>query len=266
MKRNNNKSKTKTQQQISREQRLGLVFDIDGTLILETENTAEEIVLRPGSMEFLQWCQQRGHALALWTAASDFHLDRCVKTICPLVAPHDDKPCQGAKCNKTFEFAWCHSKLKQQEQTKLTFDVSQLQYTYACPCRYTKDLKKVWKAARCAKGKQHRMFGRKERTLMIENTPQQCIDNFGNAIYVPTYDDPASASFTAEQEMWERLKKFLVQELEQAPDIREVRKCRRLHGFTESGRPHACFQQDWWYADDDDEEAKGDGTYSDDGT
>jgi len=29
----------------------------------------------------------------------------------------------------------------------------------------------------------------KERTVLVENTPQQCVHNYGNAVYVPTYED-----------------------------------------------------------------------------
>ena len=50
---------------------LGIVWDIDGTSTAEGDNV-HGIVIRPGALEFLVWCRQRGHRLAIWTAASKF--------------------------------------------------------------------------------------------------------------------------------------------------------------------------------------------------
>lgn len=250
--------------------RLGIVFDIDGTLILEADDN-EDVVLRQGSMEFLRWCKQRGHSIALWTAASEEHLQSCLQVFCPLITP-DQHQC-SPHCNQTFDFAWSHSKLKQQSlissmnfHRHLQDDVEGcrwcrpycntcrrcrcITYVCSCPCMYVKDLKKVWKSS----SSETRNFCLKERILIIEDTPQKCIDNYGNAIYVPTFDgNPQNKDL--EQVLFQRLKRLIL-ELEKVSDVRTYPKCQQIHsehyccvnGHV-SSKPHACFHQDWLYHD-----------------
>lgn len=75
-----------------------------------------------------------------------------------------------------------------------------------------------------------------ERCLIVENTPQQCIYNYSNAIYVPTYQGYETES--DKEPIFGRLKNSIL-ELEQADNVRHVRKCTHPTG------PHACFYQSW---------------------
>lgn len=244
---------------------LGIIFDIDGTLILEDHSSAGGGVhLRPGSIDFLKWCFERGHALALWTAASQDHLGHCLEIFCQAV--QSDHEC-GPTCRKTFDFAWCHTKLRRATTPNLPLysnhssdwyyadgcrwckwysrNCARCQchhYASFCPCTCTKDLTKVWKS----KSPETKRF-QKARTLIIENTPQQCVRNYGNAIYVPTYGIIEKED--EEKRLFDRLK-TLILKLEEASDVRAFPKCRYNHGAL---RPHACFQQDWMIGFDDQE-------------
>jgi phosphoserine phosphatase len=54
---------------------LGMIFDIDGTLIA-IGDWVHLFILRPGAVDFLKWALERGHTLALWTAATSGWADR----------------------------------------------------------------------------------------------------------------------------------------------------------------------------------------------
>ncbi|CAB9499513.1 expressed unknown protein [Seminavis robusta] len=76
-----------------------------------------------------------------------------------------------------------------------------------------------------------------DSTVLVENTPRQCICNYGNAIYVPTFTGQNTA--IEEKKFMERFKQFVVQ-LEQVENVRQVRKCDHPKG------PNACYEQSWW--------------------
>ena len=172
----------------------------------------------------------------------------------------EDHQCHGrSMCRNIFDFVWDKTKLRCQRKTNLYYHDDneglldnglfcqwcQMYKTRCkrctcfcaapyCSCRYTKDLSKVWsdpthETARFVK----------ERTLIVENTPQQCIWNYGNAIYVPTYRGGYQRG-NDERNMFARLKRLIL-ELEQVDNVRTVQKCSHKQG------PHACFEQDWWY-------------------
>jgi len=279
-------AKEEEEEEESQRRRLGLVFDIDGTLIREAtendenDNDGNKILLRRGSMEFLHWCkEERGHSIALWTAASEEHLQNCLQVFCPLITNNHRQQCCGPKCRKTFDFAWSRSKLTQQTLHCTTASSAYYQgggddggcrwcksyrnscirckcqfYTYACPCMYVKDLKKVWKSA-----SQETQNFNSQRTLIIENTPQQCIRNYGNAIYVPTFYGQEQDDEPTERVLFQRMKQLIL-ELEKVSNVRSYPKCKHTHngyhhhqgGYRCSSiKPHACFHQDWLYYNDD---------------
>ena len=103
-----------------------------------------------------------------------------------------------------------------------------------CGCRWVKELPKVWKDP---SPETSRFL--KERTLIVENTPQKCIRNYGNAILVPTYNGQMTAYHAQLTENF----KLLVSQLEQVDNVREMKKCVAVgHRIG----PHPCFEQDWW--------------------
>jgi hypothetical protein len=217
--------------------RLCMIFDVDGTLIAEGDGI-NHIIIRPGAVDFLKWAlEERGHTLALWTAATSGWADRVATKLCrALQDEHED-------CPKTFAFVWTGEKMRMQKKITQADDGCMWCECYSkrckrcccilgaipyCPCRYIKDLGKVWHL--------DEFKFERESTLIVENTPQQCIRNYGNAIYVPTY---RGSQIGEDKDMFQRMKR-LVQELEQARDVRFVKKCDHRQG------PHGCFEQLWW--------------------
>lgn len=200
--------------------------------------------LRPGLIDFIQWLQERGHHLAIWTAAGESWATMNANRICQRV--HGNHECTMPKCKKTFSFVWDSTKQTAMRKIPFTRDdgdgclwcgpYSRVCdrctchiYNWWCPCRCVKELRKVWKDPSIEGFSE-------ERTLIIENTPQQCILNYGNAIYVPTF----KGNFLREKDMmiWGRLKAYILQ-LEKVENVREVKKC--VH----ARRPHACYYQYW---------------------
>lgn len=227
---------------------LSLILDIDGTLIAEGRHI-HRIMLRPGVVEFLQQCKRRGYLLAIWTAASPAWAYGVATKLCKLV--QNDKHECSLECKRTFEFVWTGERQRSRKVPAVYYsdaddhcrwcgpykhDCRQCmcwQYAYACPCRHTKDLRKIW----YAEDDSTKSFGTKHRTLIIENTPQKCIHNYGNAIYVPTFKFPEDEK---DKHIFTKLGAYLETELESVSSVRAVQKC--LHG----SHPHACYEQLWW--------------------
>lgn len=234
--------------------RLGIVFDIDGTIIAEHQNPYNNfhnrIILRPDIIEFLALCKRRGHSLALWTKGHSTHGYHINHYICKKVNPQHI--CYG-KCRNTFDFVWGGEKLRKrqfpshrwQSKTMLDFNGAETEckwcevysancqqctcYTnYRCPCMEIKDLRSIWHSSReeCNKFI-------KSRTLIVENTPQNCIYNYGNAIYVPTFSGFQS------DDVFERLRRYIVDVLEPCEDVRYVQKCSHGQHY------HPCYEQSW---------------------
>jgi hypothetical protein len=242
---------------------LGIILDLDGTLIAENEEPegAPGDFLRPAAVEFLQWCLARGHSLALWTAAHSSWAHYVSWKLCTAV--HHHRGCEGSGCRKTFDFVWSQSRLNVRKRIPVSThgEVDGCRWCehyrrqcdrcechgradgtgnlFTCPCRSTKDLNKVWKKQKMIRGFS-KAFSR-ERTILIENTPQQCIRNYGNAVYVPTYSGNAAAE--ARDPIFQRLKAVIL-EMERAQDVRSVERC--SHGK----EAHACFEQNWWHGKD----------------
>ena len=254
---------------------LGIVFDIDGTLIAEGERVIG-IKIRPGVVEFLKWCKDRGHVLALWTKAHSSWASHVMTKLCQAV--HPDHKCRHGQgcCKRTFEFCWDSKKLTNQ---KLPFrwwqpekgDYDKALYSACrwcevyrnvchqcecawdkqyCPCRQVKDLRKVWSSStllQCYSCETPNKVGPalvnfsnnpfvRERTLIIEDTPQNCRFNYGNAIYEPKYKGGLYSD-----ETFSKLRTYVETTLEPSEDVRKIRKCdHHPIGY------HACFNQSWW--------------------
>ena len=203
--------------------------------------------MRPRTVEFLQWLQQRGHRVALWTAASCTWADFNARKMCQAVTDNNHK-CLGSNCRETFAFVWDGTKMRgRQQPPAVQYSVDHdgcrwcqqyskhcnrcecFRYAWECPCRHVKELRRVWN------DKTLEGFAM-ERTLIVENTPQQCIMNYSNAIYVDTF----KGNYLREKKdmTFDRMKNLIIQ-LETAENVRHVRKCSHRIG------PHACFEQNW---------------------
>lgn len=246
---------------LTKKRPLGVVLDIDGTLIMESRHLTG-IRIRPYAISFLAWCRQRGYRLSLWTAGHRWWADRVIRNICPLVQQElygKNHDCPGCHCSATFDFVWDGDHLRQERP--LTIHEATVRkekimhgilpnachwcefYSHncigcncfagpnECNCRYVKDLRKLWWNQRNSP-LEHFI---PERTLMIENKPQNCRYNYGNAIYVPTYRG------SVEDRILEPLQRYVEQVLEpEDVDVRTICKCDHANG------PHACYRQSWW--------------------
>ena len=81
----------------------------------------------------------------------------------------------------------------------------------------------------------------RERTVLVENTPQQCVHNYSNAIYVPTYEDGVDEEGGA---VMKALGKFLLKINDEIEDVRKMKKCECP--LAANGEFHECRSQSWW--------------------
>lgn len=137
-----------------------LILDIDGTLISDDM----PIIFRPYLAEFLMFCFKSFETVSIWSAASENH----VKSIADQILPKD---CQWLFIRHSKH---CHKKYYLSE---FDFDGSYMNLIVE------KRLRNIWK---CSK---FRNLGiKRENTIIIENTPSICAKNYGNAIYVKTFE------------------------------------------------------------------------------
>ena len=179
--------------------------------------------------------------------------------------------CPGISCRATFDFVWGGDQMRKLPRRNNTTTIQKRQkpegchwcefYSQSCricqcfagvnycPCRHVKDLRLIWwKKSKSIPGNNNGIYNAqssafsKERTLMVENSPQFCRYNYGNAIYVPTYRGGP------DDEIFKHLQSFIKQRLESSTsstdksiqNVRTVRKCNHPPG------PHACSEQLWW--------------------
>ena len=178
---------------------LAVVFDLDGTLISE-DSTEGMPLLRPGVIDMLRRVRANRMKLAIFTAASEEWCAEVKQLLCQKTCDqrHD---CDNL-CTRTFvSTKWDKHLVQQGHPSPWTFHRIQSSGGVGChwcgmqtcerclmscngcdgycPCRNVKMLFRF---------RPREVFTR-ERTLIVENTVQQCVHNFGNAVYVPTYED-----------------------------------------------------------------------------
>jgi hypothetical protein len=219
---------------------LGFVFDIDGTLIAESD-VPIGVIERPGIIDVMTFLVERQHRVAIWTAGNAQHANQIARHFCSKVYAKEGHICQVG-CRKTFDFVWWGEKLSRQRKEE--FGSSDVDDVYGCRwcrpykhhcnqcscatghmycvCRWVKDLRKVWKDP----SPETSRFV-KERTLIVENTPQKCVLNYGNTILVPTFTGRMKEYHT---QLSKNFKRF-------------IRECIAV-GHRQG--PHPCYEQDWW--------------------
>lgn len=153
---------------------LCLVLDIDGTLLSEEapENASAEQLkdfLRPGVHDFLDFAFQNFRGVALWTASCRAWL---------AVFMHAVDPAGMRK----WAFTWS-GRITLVAPNLLDSDY--LTTDLAFPVRLRrKVLSKIWHN-RSLREKGYNC----RSTLIVDNTPEVCRSNYGNAIYIKTYGD-----------------------------------------------------------------------------
>eukprot|EP00746_Dinoflagellata_sp_MGD_P004617 gnl/MRDRNA2_/MRDRNA2_108941_c0_seq1.p1 gnl/MRDRNA2_/MRDRNA2_108941_c0~~gnl/MRDRNA2_/MRDRNA2_108941_c0_seq1.p1 ORF type:complete len:255 (+),score=22.19 gnl/MRDRNA2_/MRDRNA2_108941_c0_seq1:47-811(+) len=146
---------------------LCLVLDIDGTLL--SECTPEDVnasemrkFLRPHLHEFLDFAFKYFRAIGIWTAASESWLRVFLRAVDPTG-------------QRNWAFTW---------SGRISRVLPKHPEHFYPACSRRKKLSKIWE------NKTLRSIGyTRHSTLIIENTPEVCQSNYGNAIYVRTYGD-----------------------------------------------------------------------------
>eukprot|EP00930_Biecheleria_cincta_P056173 TRINITY_DN42343_c0_g1_i1.p1 TRINITY_DN42343_c0_g1~~TRINITY_DN42343_c0_g1_i1.p1 ORF type:complete len:253 (+),score=22.08 TRINITY_DN42343_c0_g1_i1:49-807(+) len=154
---------------------LCLVLDIDGTLLSESVQSDCTIAemrewMRPHLPAFLHFAFESFASVAIWTAASSEWLNMFLQAVDP-----------GG--HRTWAFAWTGSRCN------LSRDRGGLGNSDSLYPVYSKEkrLKKVWG------NKLLRALGySRSSTLIVDNTPEVCRFNYGNAIYIKTFEDDGS--------------------------------------------------------------------------
>jgi len=179
--------------------RLLLVLDLDETLIHASETALHRpadftlfdyhVYKRPHLAEFLDACA-RWFELAVWSSGSDDYVEEIVATIFP-------DP-------KRLHFTWGRSRTTLGPAARAGHDGfhAALQDRH-----YLKPLTKIVRRGRWPL----------ERILIVDDTPEKCARNYGNAVYVKPFEGDER------DDELRRLAPYLVS-LKDCPNVRRVEK------------------------------------------
>lgn len=180
--------------------RILLILDLDETLVHACEHPLDRpadfrlfdyhVYRRPGLDEFLAACTA-SFDLAVWSSASDDYVAGVVEAVFPN-ADH-------------LSFVWGRSRATWRRH--LNPDDVYLHSPHDHR-HYLKPLRKL-----------RRLRWRLERMLIVDDTPEKCVRNYGNAIYVRPYEgDPEDNELS--------LLAAYLQSLKDCPNVRTVEKRR----------------------------------------
>ena len=132
-----------------------IILDLDGTLVNCTEDENKKIIIdkRPYLEEFFDTIFEICESVSIWSAGDKDYVHYVLDRIKPL--------------NKKFLFI---------KTSDSCTKVYKYEYGYYI---YLKKLGNIWK---------NKTLGlTKSNTIIIEDTPTNCIKNYGNSIYIPSY-------------------------------------------------------------------------------
>lgn len=150
---------------------LCLVLDIDGTLLSECANVDSSCMaryLRPHLQEFLDFAFASFSAVGIWTAASQQWLDAFLEAVDP-----------GRL--RQWTFTWSFSKITWMKLQSAYSDSSDEGHEPVM--QHVKRLSKIYQQSSLRK----QGFSA-HTTLLVDNNPSVCLPNYGNSIYIKTYN------------------------------------------------------------------------------
>lgn len=197
--------------------RMNIILDLDGTLIdtqfpvgaqaafvlgapgpkhvCKGKLEGLHIYKRPGLDEFLQFCFTNFQHVGLWTHSGEEWVNEVLSHVLTIPDRSD------------WSFIYTGKRATRVQQRPALEDSN--------GNRYIKDLKKVFRR------KDLRAMGfEKYNTIIVEDTPENCIRNFGNAIYISTFD-VVKKSWDSELHL---LKLYLEQKVLKCDNVRHVEK------------------------------------------
>ena len=171
-----------------------IILDLDGTLIAENDDihVTEAIILRPHLKYFLDFCFENFKNVHIWTAASPNWAYKVLKAL-----PRQDfhKLRTGCSRGKTYYPSnYCYYS-GDHENSSIPY-------------------KKLTK------------YYNKHRTIIVDNTPSSFRKNYGNAVYIPTFD-----GFDQSDEKLLDIKDELIDLKNDANKTGSVRKVSRITYF-----------------------------------
>lgn len=162
-----------------------LILDLDGTLIdAQTPAGASSALIlgrsapahvcganlghlriykRPGLDAFLEWCFHNFDNVGIWTLSASEWLDEVLDNVLSHFPRHK------------WTLLWTAERATKLRHTSESHSMSDV--------KFVKDLKKVFRN----KELRRRGFTR-WNTLIVEDTPGNCVRNYGNAVYVSAFD------------------------------------------------------------------------------
>lgn len=146
---------------------MNIVLDMDGTLI---DSHEQSIYTRPGLQDFLWFCFKHFETVGIWTMASEGWFQTVNKTAFqPLIADINKH------CGTTYQFHFVYTR------NRGTTKFIRKNYTLDPPLAYSiKPLRKLWR--------QKQQPHTKYNTIIVDDIPINAIENYGNAIYVHSWD------------------------------------------------------------------------------
>ena len=189
-----------------------IILDLDGTLIdslsatvtppaglehsTEPDRAGELCYKRPHVDEFLDWCFAHVDHVAVWTAASGAWAKLVLQTL-------------GVSADK-FAFVWSGKKATRTpvKQSRAGAAAARCEGGGREQFKTTKNLQKVFDSPKYGRGG---LGCCRERTLIIDNSPEVYSDDIANGIPVPTFvaSSPAASQDTALMDMIPFLEKWL---------------------------------------------------------
>ncbi len=150
---------------------MNIILDLDGTLIYT--DIDNDPCARNHLEEFLTYCFKCFEYVSIWTAAGSDWVEVCQKyifsSILKRISKKLNKPIQffqmwsGNKCIKTYDYR---------------------EDVFYGKSERIKPLKKWWKAHKHLNIKKH-------NTIIVDDTKKTFQKNYGNAILIPTIDEPS---------------------------------------------------------------------------
>lgn len=146
-----------------------LILDLDGTLV----HCDDQVIYpRPYLHIFMKVCFELFETVSIWTAAGKEYANVVVDMIRP----------------KGHDFLF----IRYDKNCTIRYNTSFGEFSKVI---VKKKLRNIWKAK-----KYRRMGITKYNTIIIEDTPSNCSENYGNAVYVPEYRHPPNNSDTDQVE------------------------------------------------------------------
>lgn len=126
---------------------------------------------RPYLEYFMKYLFSNEHIdhVAIWSAAGSSWIEDVVFKYCESVSKYRDK----------YSFIWDDDRISRRHASKTLTWNSCTDYV-----SYHKPLSKVWRS----KYRKSTLGFNKYNTIIIEDTPSNCVDNYGNAIYVESFE------------------------------------------------------------------------------